>query len=176
MKTLLKCVFIFSAFTLIFINIYYKSFDTVSDDYESSSLSLILKEPSKEDLRNVLYTLADFDEYFDKVYIDSTNLYLSQNILKLAKPEKLDFYLDIFSLNNYKELIDFIFLNVDGIYSKEKINIGNKIMFDMMNFYKNDNFNKDIGKNIILSITNMNHSKKEILRCKKHKINYKWWN
>ena len=71
---------------------------------------MILKEPSKEDLRNVLYTLADFDEYFDKVYIDSTNLYLSQNILKLAKPEKLDFYLDIFSLNNYKELIDFIFL------------------------------------------------------------------
>ena len=29
-------------------------------------------------------------------------------------------------------------------------------------------------ESIILSITNMNHSKKEILRCKKHKINYKW--
>tara|TARA_B100000029_G_scaffold452602_1_gene477909 strand:+ start:151 stop:1422 length:1272 start_codon:yes stop_codon:yes gene_type:complete len=120
--------------------------------YDFDFITINLEEDASEVALNVF---NDFSNHFLDVYIDSTDVYNIQNVLKITNSENLQFQYDLLKCENFNELFAFIdtYLSNEDLFDNlNHLSTINHFIGTIKKFLLSNDWSGDVGHEVLLSL------------------------
>ena len=120
--------------------------------YDFDIITINLKE---DDGLEALKTFNDFSDQFSNIYIDSTDIYNIQNVLKITDFENLEFQYNLLKCKDFNQLFAFIkkyITNLDAHSNLNHLYTINQFIKTLKKHLLSNAVSNDIGHEILLSL------------------------
>jgi len=120
--------------------------------YDFDIVTINLK---KNDSLEAVNAFNDFSNQFSNIYIDSTDIYNIQNVLKITDFENLEFQYDLLKCKDFNQLFDFIdqyITNLDNHSNLNHLYTINQFVKIFKKHLLSNQVSDDIGHEILLSL------------------------